>query len=159
MIEKTNFGDISVELKWIPIEDFFKLGEVHISSCFSIPIMQDQVLMTLNPRGWDFIGGHTENNETPFDTMVRESVEEASIKIIDSNILGAIEVVNPDWNENSPYPKTSYQLFYSVTRFNLEDFDDSHECSDRQFFELNEIEEKHHNLLSTHKEILKSLTE
>ena len=157
MKEKTMFGDINVELQWISANQFYKLGRVAITSCFSLPIKDNSILMTLNPRGWDFIGGHTENNETPFTTMYRESKEEASIEIIGSTFLGAIEVINPEWNKSSPYPKTAYQLFYLSNQFILNDFDDSFECEDRKFIPLLEIENKHHNLLETHKELLKHI--
>lgn len=155
MIEKTKFGDINVELEWIPTKDFFKLGKVAVTSCFSLPVLEDQLLMTLNPRGWDFIGGHTENNESPFETMYREAEEESAITVVGSEFIGAIKVFNPNWNDKSPYPETAYQLFYLSRKFLVNEFDRSFECEDRKFININDIPTKHHNLLDTHKEILK----
>lgn len=159
MIEKTKFGDIEVYLKWINEIDFFKLRTKNVTSCFILPKLKGctSFVFTKNPRGIDFIGGHLENNETPYETMTREAQEEASISVNSAKFLGAIEVFNPDWKEGDTYPEKGYQLFYVSEDFKMFDFVESHECEYRVILDISEIEDNHHNLLDVHKEILKAI--
>ncbi len=153
-MEKVNFGETEVELKVFNKKDFLKLGRVHVSACFSFPVKNNSLLLTKNPRGWDFLGGHTEDGESPYQTMIRESYEEAGIQINEAEVIGAIEVHHPQWTENSKYPKTSYHVFYKTDNYEVLEFNKEFECEDRHFFYLVAIEEKHHNLLNSHKELL-----
>lgn len=148
--EKANFNGTNVLLRVLDLNTFFKLGKVPVTSVFSLPIKDNKIFLTLNPRGWDFIGGHVENNETPYEAMLRESIEEGAVEVFSSNIVGVIEIFNPEWNENSKYPKTAYQIFYKTENFKINNF----ECIDCQFFEINELQKVHHSLLKSHEKIL-----
>lgn len=159
MKEKVFFGKTEVILTWIDNYSFFKLGHVAISSCFVIPKLFScsTIILTKNNRGIDFIGGHVEKNEKPYSAMIREAKEEASITVLSSVFLGAIEVFNPNWKAHDKYPETSYQLFYLTEDYTIDDFVQTHECSERVFVDLSEVESKHHLLLETHKTILKNI--
>jgi 8-oxo-dGTP diphosphatase len=155
MIEKAKFGEIDVELKFIKYNEFASLGRVPITSVFCLPKIGNQILMTTNKRGLDFIGGHVEKDESSFQSMLRETLEESCVAVEKVKPVGAIEVYNPLWTEESPYPERSYQLFYVSSTFKVNEFEENHECTGIEFVSKEELETKHHNLLTVHKELLK----
>lgn len=163
MKEMVVWGNEKVELTWLTDIEFFKTKSKAVTSCFIIPkeASSQSILMTKNGRGLDFIGGHVENNETPFEALQREALEEAGVKINKSKFIGAIHVFNPNWTKESKYPKSAYQLFYlsnELNGFDLEDFNGvDYECTERRFVDLSEVEKEHHNLLQVHKEMLKNI--
>ena len=89
--------------------------------------------------------------------MKRESLEEAGIRVNQAELLAAVKVFNPSWREGDNYPETSYHLFYKTEDYEILEFNSDFECEDRNFFELFNLEDNHHNLLESHKEILKQL--
>lgn len=163
MIEKVNWNGKELILNWLSADEFFKTQSKNVTSCFLIakyPSAPTSILMTKNPRGLDFIGGHLEDNETPFETVKREAMEEAGIDLHKSRLLGAIHVFDNEWTKESKYPESAYQLFYlsdTFDGFNLLSFKGEHECSERLWVDLSDIEKEHHNLLKVHKEMLKSI--
>lgn len=152
--EKVNFNGIDVLLRVIDINTFFSLGKVPVTSVFCLPVKDNKIFLTRNPRGWDFIGGHVENNESPYYAMLREAMEEGSVEVFSSKILGIIEVFNPEWNKDSKYPETAYQIFYKTENFKLHDFKGDFECVECDFFCINELNEIHHSLLESHKKLI-----
>lgn len=154
-MEKTHFGNTEVHLTVLCSDAANHLNTELVTSCFVLAFNEEQELcVTVNPRGLDFVGGHVEDNETPYETMVREAKEEASIDVNDHILIGAIKVFHPNWNESIKYPETGYQLFYLSKDFDVKEFDDSFECSERDFVTIDEFKKRHHNLLDSHKEIL-----
>lgn len=149
MSEETYFGGCKVVLDWLTAEEFLALNTKSVTSCFLLPKKEDKIGVTLNPRGVDFIGGHLEE-ESPYDCMVRETLEESSIKVKSAKFLGAIQVVHPEWNESITYPETGYQLFYVSEDYEVLSFKETHECTGRDFLSLEDIKSQHHNLLSVH---------
>ena len=127
------------------------VGSVH---CF--PILNDEVLFTLNPRGIDIIGGHVEKGENAIEALIRESMEEGCIEVVSYKLIGGIEVDNT----NNPaaiakgYPIKGYQLFFAINEFKMNDFVATHECTGRIFMKPEEVKEKHHNWLKVHQALL-----
>ena len=154
MLEKAQFGDTEVRLRVLSLEEFYKLGKQTITSVFCLPVKSDKLLLTLNPRGWDFIGGHVEEGETSYKALLRESLEEGAVKVNQAKVLGLIEVFNSNWKEEDKYPETAYQVFYKTEDFNLGEFKLEHECLDCDFINISELDNKHHNLLQVHKQLI-----
>jgi len=87
---------------------------------FDAPIMQvsgvclnenGDILVVKKKDKWSLPGGHPENEETPAQTLQREIMEEAGIRIDEFKLLGAIRVTHPN-NPKEKGGETYYQLRY-----------------------------------------------
>lgn len=155
MQEKARYDTGEVTLTLLSAEDaqkhLDKAGSVH---CF--PILNDEVMFTVNPRGIDIIGGHVDPGENYLQALIREGMEEASIVISNPILIGAIEVDNT----NNPaaiakgYPIKGYQLFFAIKEFEQKPFEATHECVDRMFLKTEEVANRHHNWLKIHQVLL-----
>lgn len=150
--ERTIYGDSVVYLSLIHREEALKIKE-NIGSIHAFPILNNQILFTKNQRGIDIIGGHVEKNETYQDTLIRESFEEAYIKPISFDIIGAIKVDNRE-NNNPKYPKIGYQLFYIIDKFELLNFEGKFESEERIFLTKDIVKTTHHKWLNIHEDLL-----
>lgn len=160
MQEKAMYDTGEVTLTLLNAEEAIKhLNEASSVHCF--PILNGEVLFTVNPRGIDIIGGHIEPGENYLQAMIRESMEEASIVIFNPKIIGAIEVDNT----NNPaaiakgYPIKGYQLFFTVKDFEQKPFKATHECVDRVFIKPEDVQNRHHNWLKLHQHLLNEATQ
>lgn len=135
-----NWGEAKVKLTWksggkYPEQNL--ITSVH-GFCF---YKNKLLLVNLNHRGWDIPGGHIETNETAVECFKREVMEEGYVEG-KCHFLGYIVVdhnENPNWNENSPYPKVGYQLFYRMEIEKVHRFIGKYEASERLFIDPIEI--------------------
>ena len=150
-----NWGEEVVKLTWkydkvLPPERF--ITSVH-GFCFK----DDRLLLVnLNHRGWDFPGGHIEFQESPEECMKREAYEEGYVTGR-CFPLGYIEVdhsENQHWDENSPYPKVGYQVFYRMNIEQLHNFQAKYESTERKFINPDEFNKHYHDWNELHQEIL-----
>jgi 8-oxo-dGTP pyrophosphatase MutT (NUDIX family) len=155
MKEKAMYDTGEVTLTLLNAEDAMKhLNEASSVHCF--PILNGEVLFTVNPRGLDIIGGHIDPGENYLQAMLREGMEEASIVISNPKVIGAIEVDNT----NNPaaiekgYPIKGYQLFFAVKDFEQKPFEATHECVAREFINPQDVKSRHHNWLKIHQHLL-----
>jgi ADP-ribose pyrophosphatase YjhB (NUDIX family) len=108
-----------------------------IVSCSVVIALQNKVLLvketkTVAKERWNFPGGKLEQGESVFDCAKRETLEEAGIVIDD---LKLIEIVNkPESSEGNNVVKFIFVASVAETKTD-------HEL-ERQFFTLEEIEEK-----------------
>ena len=149
------WGEATVKLTWEPsksLPDSRFITSVH-GFCF----YKDQLLLVdLDHRGWDFPGGHIEENETPEDCLQREAMEEGYVSG-KCQLLGYIEVdhtENPVWDENGKYPKIGYQVFYRMDIEKLHPFKAEHEAAQRIFIPINEVVNYYHEWNELYQEIL-----
>lgn len=158
MKEKTKFGNGLVTLTLMNPNEFEVLPNPTSVHCF--PVVNNKILFTINPRGIDIIGGHVESGENALQALIREAKEEASIELVDCELIGIIEVDNSENPEaiKKGYPLKGYQFFYKTTKFSMLPFEETHECTGRMFVSKNEIPEKHHNWLKVHDAILEILS-
>ncbi len=142
--------------QFISREEFSNLESPIVTSVHCFVEQDRNFLFTVNSRGIDIIGGHVEANENMIEAMHREALEEASLKIIEMNILGAICIDNRG-DENSlqkGYPPIGYQVFFDVQSYELQEFKAQHECLDRVWIPIHEIKETHHHWLECHDQLL-----
>ncbi|AQQ55550.1 NUDIX hydrolase [Planococcus lenghuensis] len=139
-VSYVKWGEATVKLSWESnnvLPDYGLITSVH-GFCF----YEDQLLLVdLNHRGWDFPGGHIEENETPEGCFQREAMEEGYVSG-HCQLLGHIVVdhtENPIWDENGKYPKIGCQVFYRMNIEKLHSFKAEHESAQRIFIPLNEI--------------------
>ncbi len=157
-----NWGEAKVKLTWRPeshIPQYNLITSVH-GFCFH---KNKLLLVNLNHRGWDFPGGHIELNETPVECLKREAMEEGYVEG-ECHFLGYIVVdhnENPKWNEDSPYPKVGYQLFYRMDVEKLHSFAGEYEASERLFIDPKEISDYYRDWHELYQDILNyaSITE
>jgi 8-oxo-dGTP diphosphatase len=117
-----------------------------ITSAHGFCFYEGKLLMVdLNHRGWDFPGGHIEQNETPEQCFKREALEEGYVEG-HCTLFGAIKVDhsdNPMWKEGSRYPKIGYQVFYKMDITKFHPFLAEHESSRRQLVDPSEASKYH----------------
>lgn len=156
--EKTQFKYGDVDLYFLNKKEVFLLPESSIVTSHCFPVLKDQVLLTINHRGVDIIGGHIEKGETPEQALIREAKEEASILPINYEIIGGILVDNT----NAPlaikngYPIKGIELFYKVSNFDILEFNYSHESSGRIFIHKDEVQAQHHKWRIAYQMVLNS---
>ncbi|UOR12848.1 NUDIX domain-containing protein [Halobacillus amylolyticus] len=149
------WGEAKVKLTWKPEKQcpqYNLITSVH-GFCF---YKNKLLLVNLNHRGWDFPGGHIELNETPVEGFKREAMEEGYVEG-KCHILGYIVVdhnENPNWNENSSYPKVGYQLFYRMDVEKIHSFEGEYEASERLFIDPMEVSNYYHDWHELYQEIL-----
>jgi len=140
-----NWGNGKVKLTWKPES---KMPPYNlITSAHGFCFYKDELLLIdLKHRGWDIPGGHIELNESPEECFKREAMEEGYVEG-KCNFLGCIEVdhnENPNWNENSPYPKIGYQAYYRMDIDHLHQFSSEYESTQRIFIDHNKAPDYHH---------------
>lgn len=149
------WGEATVKLTWIKSQ---QLPEPQlITSVHSFCFYENRLLLiNLHHRGWDFPGGHIEENETPVDCLHREAMEEGYVSG-SSQLLGHIVVDhtdNPSWNKNGKYPKVGYQVFYRMDIQTLHPFKAEHESSQRKFVAIHDIARYYPKWNAVYQEIL-----
>lgn len=149
------WGEAKVKLTWHAndqLPDKGLLTSVH-GFCF----YENQLLLVdLVHRGWDFPGGHIEENETPEESVHREAMEEGYVSGR-SRLLGFVEVdhtENPLWEKAGKYPVIGYQAFYKIEIEKIHDFKAEYEAVRRMLVPIDKVEQIHHNWNKLYQEIL-----
>ncbi|MGE6486799.1 NUDIX domain-containing protein [Paenisporosarcina sp. NPDC076898] len=135
-----NWGKSRIKLTWT---SSYKLPQPElITSVHAICFHQEKLLLVdIKNRGWNFPGGHIEQNESPLECVKREVMEEACVEG-DCTYLGYVEVnhsENPSWNSNSPYPLIGYQVMYRMDITRILPFDAIFESAQRIFIQPFEV--------------------
>lgn len=155
LTKQVTWGKDVVELSWIPKANF--IPTINITSAHALCFHEQQLLLVnIDHRGWDILGGHLETNETPQDCVIREVMEEGAVSG-DLILLGAIEVNhshNPNWSTASPYPKIGYQLFYRMDVTEIHSFCAIHESLERQWVEPKNVARVHNDWHDIYQAIL-----
>lgn len=151
------WGDSKVKLTW---ENNNELPQTDLVTSVHGFCFQDSklLLVDLKQRGWDFPGGHIKLDETPEECFKREALEEGYIEG-NCELLGYIIVDhsnNPLWNENSPYPKIGFQVFYRMNITRLHPFEAKYESAQRMFVNPNDVSFYYHDWHDLYQEILES---
>ncbi|MFC0237112.1 NUDIX hydrolase [Fictibacillus phosphorivorans] len=150
-----NWGESIVKLTW---KRYASLPPYHlITSVHGFCFKEGQLLLVdLKHRGWDFPGGHIETGETPLDCFKREALEEGYVEG-DCKMLGHITVdhsENPQWKEESSYPKIGYQVFYKMNITKALPFIGDFEATQRTFIDPSEVSTYYHKWNALYQEIL-----
>jgi len=94
-VEETAAG-IAKELKLLMIDRSFGMKESLIDyptriGAYIIPMQNEQVAVVKTPRGYMFIGGGIETNETDEECILRECVEETGYHAVITDYIGCAE--------------------------------------------------------------------
>jgi 8-oxo-dGTP diphosphatase len=151
-----NWNKAKVKLTWQE-DDQLPPREL-ISSVHGFCFHDDKVLLVnLNHRGWDMTGGHIEAGESVEECFKRETLEEAYVSG-DCRLLGSIIVdhsENLHWNDQSPYPKVGFQVFYRMDITEIHEFEAGYESSGRIFVDQDRIPEYYHDWHELYEHILR----
>ncbi|WP_328587729.1 NUDIX domain-containing protein [Alteribacter lacisalsi] len=143
-----------VRLSWRTDHDS---ASQQITSVHGFCFYKERLLVVkLTHRGWDFPGGHVEQDETPETAFRREAAEEGGVKGT-CRLLGAVEVdhrENANWESGGPYPEIGYQLFYRMQITEVLPFRAAFESEQRAFVSPAEAARRHHNWLPIYDAIL-----
>lgn len=144
-----------VKLTWNP-SDSLPVRKL-ITSVHGFGFYKGKLMMVdLDDRGWDFPGGHIEAGEMVEACFKREAMEEGYVEG-DCTLLGCVEVnhnENPLWNEQSPYPKIGYQVFYRMDITKLHSFEARFESLRRTFIKPEHVSQYYRGWHQVYEEIL-----
>ncbi|WGG47985.1 NUDIX domain-containing protein [Rossellomorea sp. DA94] len=149
------WGESKVKLTWRQdsiLPDTSRVTSVH-GFCLKDGKMH---LVNLQKRGWDFPGGHLEKGESPEGCLKREVMEEAYVSG-SSHFLGYLIVDHHDnlhWNEQSPYPKVGFQLFYRVDVEEIYTFETEYESAERCWIDPDQVADYYSGWNGVYEEIL-----
>ncbi len=145
-------------LSFINKEDIKNIDEMLVTSVHIFPIKGEDVLFTVNPRGIDIIGGHVEKNEDIYWAMMRELWEEANVSSNVIEVIGGIKIDNSQNPEAlKKYPAIGYQVFFKTSNVKEYEFNQTHECTGREWVNRNNVGMRHHNWLDVHQQLLESM--
>lgn len=125
------YEQISKNCKMLWKENFDLKNEKYTQVSGYIINEKNQLLIVKNKDYWTIPGGHPEVNETKIETLEREIMEEASIKIKDIKYIGAVEVL-----ENN---KLYYQLRYTAKVSEILPFKEEWETCERKFIDFKDL--------------------
>lgn len=96
-----------------------------IATALVLAFVEDRLLQTnLVSRGWDVVGGHVEEGESPEEAVRREAYEEAGAKLGALHLLGyqRLLLLGPRPASYAYSYPDSYQVFYWAQIEALDDF-------------------------------------
>lgn len=100
--------EVLAQTIFIPEQDF-DLNLVSTPLVF--PFLEEKVMLTLDKTGfWNPLGGHIEERETIEKTLLRESIEEAGVKIKNIEYVGYIEFTTLEFRSEKSriFPKVTH---------------------------------------------------
>jgi len=138
VIERSSFAGRSLTLIWYEAKEIPVGLQVAQVSAFCLDD-NNQVLMIKNKHGWGLPGGHPELGETIEESLRREIKEEADCTINDFELLGYVEVADPQ--NNSIEGRVYIQLRFFCHLDKIEDFKSEFETSERKFVPFSQLPE------------------
>ncbi len=103
-------GNWGEDMRWEMLESQYLPERDKCTAAFCIPTDGKNVLLIETTRGWEFPGGHIEENETIEEAVEREALEEAGITLPFYKLIGyrkvisKKEVMNKATGKPYPYP-------------------------------------------------------
>ncbi|WP_129122737.1 NUDIX hydrolase [Veronia nyctiphanis] len=156
-----NWGFGPAKLTWLAASADIDLNNV--TSVHGYLLHNNQLAIVQNKRkGFEIPGGHVEKGETLEASLRREALEEACVTIEKPKLLGFVEVnnsKNPEFPDDSPYPKVGYLAFFCADIRELLPFSAEFETSHRQFIEPSSLPKAHHAWNSVFQQSLENLSQ
>jgi ADP-ribose pyrophosphatase YjhB (NUDIX family) len=122
---------------------------------------EGQVLVCdISGRGPTRPGGHLDENESATDCLIRETFEEACVKLTNLRLLGFVEADHRTNKEfDGRYPIQSVQAIYRADVCTVFDFDSQYESTERRFVTPDELPSVHHEWNAVLQEALNAAIE
>jgi len=128
--EKSSFAGRPLTLIWHQTDSWPADAKISQVSAFCVSDA-GLILIIKNEHGWGLPGGHPEENETVSQALEREVWEEAGVVIKSRQLVGYVEVDDPD-NKNIE-GKHYLQLRFLCPIAEIKDFTADFETSERNF--------------------------
>jgi ADP-ribose pyrophosphatase YjhB (NUDIX family) len=136
--EITEFDGRKITLIWH--NDNVILSNIKITQVSGFCVDRENKVLIVkvkNERNWRIPGGHPEEGETLEQTLIREINEEGAVGIKSIEMLGFVEVIDPD---NSSIEGTHYlQIRFIALITDVKNFKTAFETDERKFVPVNEL--------------------
>lgn len=132
--ELINYNNRKILVKWVATNS---LPKGKISQVSGYCFYKNKLLIVKKDDNWSFPGGHPLKNEGPQDTLFREVMEEAAVKIEKPRLIGYLEVNDPE--NKGPEGKHYFQLRYKAVVKKIYPFSGKYETNERKFVGIKEL--------------------
>lgn len=142
---KINFNTFywgkNTEVKFEPFTDIPK--DIPVTACMIMALLDNKYLVLSSPkRGWGLPGGHTEKEETPQETAIRELFEETAVQIDPKSLQvvgGWLAKKINKTPKNEKYPDLAYMLLFTANIKKINQFSKAFETYDRIFVPISQV--------------------
>lgn len=132
--EVITYNRRKILVKWMAANS---LPKGKISQVSGYCFYKNKLLIVKKDNHWCFPGGHPLKKENPKETLYREVMEEASVKIAKPILIGYLKIDDPE--NKGPEGKHYFQIRYKALVQKIYPFSGKYETGERRFVKINEL--------------------